>query len=104
MCGKLSRLQDLPHSKMMRKLVVPETQYPQGIHAQLFRLFTMLRLGPQIRFLPQKSASLAEPQRLIFRGVHCHPEEGGTISYRFSERHCHCSECKWAEELNRWLQ
>lgn len=54
MRGKLSRLQDLPHSKMMRKLVVPETQYPQGIHAQLFRLFTMLRLGAQILFSATK--------------------------------------------------
>lgn len=76
------------------------------LFSQVSMLFTMLRLGAQI-VLPQKAVSLAEPQILVFKGVlctECHPKEGGMLSYSISGRHCHCSECKWAEELNRWLQ
>lgn len=97
MYGKLSRLQELPHSKDEEKVSSPRdsvtSRYP-----------CPAQIGSANIFLPLKAVSLSEPQILIFRGVHCHPKEGGMISYRFSERHCHCSECKWAEELNRWLQ
>lgn len=101
MHGKLSRLRDLPHSIDDEKVSNPRDTVT--LRYQLFMRFTMLRLEAQILFLPQKAVSVEEPQILIFTGVHCHPKEGGMI-YGFSERRHHCSECKWAEELNRWLQ
>lgn len=92
-------------SKTRRKVGVSESQEPQGSFSHIFMLFRCSDYEHKQFCL--KKLSLAEPQILMFRGVlftECHPKEGGMLSCRISGRHYHCLECKWAEDLNRWLQ
>lgn len=94
--------------KIMRKLGVPEPQEPQDSCSQVFMLFMMLGLGAQTVFALKSCLSGTTTDTFVQR-QHCvlsvtQRREGGMLSHRISGRHCHCSECKWAEELNRWLQ
>lgn len=100
----LSRLQDLPHSKDGENVSSPRDSVTSRYPCSALHVLYNAQIGSTNTFSTTKSCVFVRTTDTHLQRSALSPEEEGTISYRFSERHCHCSECKWAEELNRWLQ